>query len=102
MPILESIQISEQKAEKMREDARKEVEAMLEKVNEENQQLEKNMLEEAREKIHKIGEQTKKDIAKMKSDIEASQIKNDELDFEKAKSKMPQAIDSIINKVVSS
>ncbi len=31
MPILESIQISEQKAEKMREDARKEVEAMLKK-----------------------------------------------------------------------
>lgn len=102
MPILESIQISEQKAEKFREEARKEVEALLEKVNDENQVLEKEMLESAKKKVQEINQKTKLDIENMKAKIESEQLEKNKTDFENAKTKMPSAIDFIINKVITS
>lgn len=102
MPILESIQISEQKAESLRANARKEVEDLLEKANDENQKLEKDMLADAKNKVQKIRENSEQSLKQMQKQVELDQEKKNEADFKNAESKMGKAIEFIINKVITS
>ncbi len=101
MPILESIQNSEKNAEKIRENAKKDVEALMQKTNEENQILETNILNKAKEEVKSIKQKADLTLKQVEKELEKQQLEANELDRKKATSKMSKAVDYIIDKVIN-
>lgn len=102
MSIIEKIKMTEEKSDKIKEDASLEVSKMLDEVNLKNKELVKNMYEDAKKNIELEYNKTLSQIEKIKeSKLDECQRINDS-NRKIAKAHLNETVDFILKKVIDS
>jgi DNA-binding ferritin-like protein len=99
MPILESIQAAEEKAEQLRSEATIKVESLLEQTKKASEEKTRILLEKARTQVSQMEADTSKLIALKEKDINSAHEKKDQETASWASRKMENAVDFILKKV---
>jgi DNA-binding ferritin-like protein len=99
MPILESIQAAEEKAEQLRSEATKKVETLLEQTKKTSEEKAKLLLDKANAQVSQMETDTSKLITLKEKEINSAHEKKDQETADKAHRKMDSAVDFILKKV---
>lgn len=100
MPILDSIQAAEKKAEQMKSEATEKVRVLLENTKLQTEVKVKRMFEEAHKEEVRNEEETQNQIKSLEKKINSLYEKQDQDTVLLAESRMNMAIDFIIKKVL--
>jgi F0F1-type ATP synthase membrane subunit b/b' len=99
MPILESIQAAEAKAEQQRSEATKKVETLLEQTKKASEEKANGLREKANSQASQIAADTTNRMAAKEKEVNSANEKKDQETADAAKRRMDTAVDFILKKV---